>query len=83
MDTLQESPRFGVFGFSVLMTEGVSDLYHFSCTQMSKRFRVPLWHVAPMADRKEMQTNYSTWKTLNQLKGVLNTLLFLDVQMCK
>ena len=52
MDMLRESPRFGVFGFSVLITEGVSDLYNFSCTQMSKRFRVPLWHVAPTTDRK-------------------------------
>ena len=44
------------------MTEGVSDLYHFSCTQMSKSFRVPLWHVAPTTERKEMQTNYSSRK---------------------
>lgn len=36
--SLRKSPRSGVLGFSVLITEGVSDLYHFSCTQMSKRF---------------------------------------------
>lgn len=45
--SLRSSPSSGILGFSALITEGVSDLYHFSCTQMSERFCVPLWHVAP------------------------------------
>lgn len=61
------SPGFSVFAFSVLVTERVSDLYNFGCTQMSERFRVPLWHVAPRTEEK--QANYSSWKALRQAEG--------------
>lgn len=76
---LQQSPRLGVFGFSVLITERVSDLYHFGCAQMSERFRVPLRHVAPRTERKGRWI-IQTAKSQKELKGILNTLPFPDEQ---